>query len=166
MSQRLRYLESVYEIRKTISMNIPDFFCVDENHKVEAKWFFQENKWFVSRGPAVEDAYPQLSFAGVFNSYKPKTSFTSSENIKAGIESLEQNKYSHLKEYYYQAHSIEETTQSDKVLAMAHCRSSTYGCGTLYVYRGIAIVMSYEGVLSIFKREPRVKVYDLTKNWK
>lgn len=107
---------------------------------------------FVRAQPLDERSRPELSFAGVYQSYSPLRRTARERNLVGGVVKVLRGRYGDYSDYYYSRHEIRSDRPVD--IMFSSMVEDTTLFGTAYVYHDKCLLEYFDTPLSIFLHDP------------
>lgn len=102
--------------------------------------------------PIDEGVRPDLSFAGVYQTYHPYRYIPRERQIRDGLHCVLEGRFSAYADYYYSRHNIRGSRVVD--LMFMEIVDGACMCGTAYVHSGRCLLHYYDTPLSHYQRDP------------
>lgn len=172
-SIRLSMFLKVAQATRNLKFRMPHFYVLDhteiptgiDNNTVE-EWanaikeqvlagteHFPNEYVFAHPCPIDEYYYQHLSFAGVYESYKPLRDKNKKSNIVDGIIKVIQGRYNEYSNYYYSRHKINGSRKVGIIFTPLVDNCCMFG--TAYVYEDKCLFDYYDTPLSIYMNDPK-----------
>jgi hypothetical protein len=181
-SIRLHILDTLKKRIKDFCFLIPDYYVINHseipqnfndleivkwakdnvNQLIDNKFFSNTNQIFVRPCPLDESKYKHLSFAGVYESYKPYKQKNTKENVIDGIIKVMSGRNNEFSKYYYTKHTLSENKKVSLMFSNALENACMFG--TAYVFKGKCLIEYFDTPLSIFRNDPIRIVADSNSN--
>lgn len=123
-----------------------------EQYLLDSTRSLASDEIFARAQPLDESLFPNLSFAGVYQSYVPRKKTPRAENLVRGFDKVLSGRYSAYSEYYYSRHNIKSNRPVDVMFSTMVDDVMCFG--TAYVIEDRCLIEYFDTPISIFLCDP------------